>query len=166
MVVPDINPGDGLPENLPAGARRRGRAAVAPLGVRSLGFDRFFRSGMPTVDDLPQISGDQSSVGGVMGVLKTIGDTYLATVQNASPIFRAGLAMWAVGILQGILSSLQVMEFKETANTPAGKMIQLLISKVKALIAIIGPFAEVQKEIMKGDMQLSKSMNEIAKPAS
>ncbi|GEM_PF-4403724 len=165
MVVPDINP-DAFPDNIPGGPRRRGRAAVVRPGLRPLDFDRFSRSRMPTIDDLPQISGDQSSVEGITGALQGIGMTFLSTVMNASPIFRAGLAMWAVGVLQGLLSSIETIEFNESnRNTPAGKMVQLLKSRIKSLIALIGPFAEVQKEFMKTDQRLSKTMNEIAKPA-
>lgn len=121
---------------------------------------------MPGADDLPQISGDQSSVGGVWGALQGIGMAYLTTVMNSAPMFRAAIALWAVGVLTGLASSLETLVTNETfKNSPAGKVVQNLLSRVKALISLIGSFAETQKEFMKGDQQLSKSMNDIAKPA-
>ena len=164
MAIPDVNPQDGFPDNIPAGARRRGRAAVAQPALRSLGFDRFSRSGVPGIDDLPQISPQQNSAQGVAGALQGIASSFLATAMNASPMFRAGIALWAVGLLTGLASSLETLLQNEAfKNSPAGGVVQNLLNTVKALITTIGSFVEQWKNVMKGDQELSKSMNELAK---
>jgi hypothetical protein len=168
MAVADVNP-EGFPDNPPIGARGRRRAVLPRAGARSLGFDRFFSSGipgMPGANDLPQISGDQTTVQGVWGALQGIGMAYLTTVMNSAPIFRVAIATWAVAVLQGLLASLDTMELSETnRNTPAGRAIILLKQKVKSLIAQIGQFAEAGKLGIESDRRLSKLVNEVAKPA-